>query len=95
MLLMCGVCIVAPLQVLDMPLPELEQLKTMKVNFHNERAELVSEQTLRLAKDAVVGELLAELKKVLGAAVGDRPLRLMEVFNSKIYKVRARGECDA
>ncbi|GIL82845.1 hypothetical protein Vretimale_8198 [Volvox reticuliferus] len=49
-------------EVLDLPLHEMEQLKTVKVSFHNERGEFVGEQhSLRLRKEATVTDLLMEL----------------------------------
>ncbi|KAG2434916.1 hypothetical protein HYH02_012114 [Chlamydomonas schloesseri] len=49
-------------EVLDLPLEEMEQLKTVRVAFHNERGEFVGEQhTIRLRRDSPVSELLAEL----------------------------------
>ncbi|KXZ54806.1 hypothetical protein GPECTOR_4g877 [Gonium pectorale] len=49
-------------EVLDLPLEEMEQLKTVKVSFHNERGEYVGEQhSLRLRREATVADLLTEL----------------------------------
>ncbi|KAG2490856.1 hypothetical protein HYH03_010774 [Edaphochlamys debaryana] len=59
-------------EVLDLPLEEMEQLKTVKVSYHNERGEFVGEQhSLRLKKDAPVSELLAELGRRLQAAAAE------------------------
>ncbi|KAK9823704.1 hypothetical protein WJX72_004794 [[Myrmecia] bisecta] len=74
-------------EVLDLPLPELERLKTLKVVFHNEKTEEVATHTVRLPKESVVGDVLAALALQLGPAVAARPLRLLEVFYCKIYKV--------
>ena len=56
--------------------------------FHKESGEFASEHMVRLAKDKLVGDILLELKKALGPAVQDKTMRLMEVHNSKIFKVR-------
>ncbi|GFR50365.1 hypothetical protein Agub_g12576, partial [Astrephomene gubernaculifera] len=49
-------------EVLDLPLEEMEQLKTVKVSFHNERGEFVGEQhSLRLRRETTVADLLTEL----------------------------------
>ena len=75
-------------EVLDIPLPELEQLKTLKVSFHAANTKLVQEFQLRLPKNATVQDVLEEIKSQLGDKVGpDRKLRLLELFYSQIYKV--------
>eukprot|EP00877_Chromochloris_zofingiensis_P003568 jgi/Chrzof1/13211/Cz07g24170.t1 len=74
-------------EVLDLPLPQLEQLKTLKINFHNEKTDFVDTHTIRLPRDSCVADVLEELRKRLGDEYADKKLRLMEVFNSKIYKV--------
>lgn len=52
-------------QVLDLPLPQLEQLKTIRVSFHNDKTELVDTYTLRIPKAGSVKELLQELDRQL------------------------------
>ena len=42
---------------------------------------------MRLPKDSNVGQLLAELRGLLPAAYSSAPLRLLEIYMSKIYKV--------
>mmetsp|Transcript_35695 Transcript_35695/g.79387 ORF Transcript_35695/g.79387 Transcript_35695/m.79387 type:complete len:1131 (+) Transcript_35695:131-3523(+) len=79
-------------EVLDMPLNELEQLKTLRVFLYNDKAEQASEHTVRLPKNSTVGDVLVELQKQAGAAAAGRPLRLLEVYNSKIYKICDPGE---
>ncbi|GLC41652.1 hypothetical protein PLESTB_000692700 [Pleodorina starrii] len=62
-------------EVLDLPLHEMEQLKTVKVSFHNGRGEFVGEQhSLRLRKEASVADLLAELAgRLVQAAAAAAP----------------------
>lgn len=73
-------------EILDLPLPELERLKTLKVAFHNQKTELVCEQQVRLPKESCVEDVLQHLKGVLGdKAQGD--LRMLEVCYHRIYKV--------
>jgi len=74
-------------EVLDIPLPQLEQLKTLKVSFHAPNTKLVEEFQLRLPKNATVGDVLNELKSKLGDKVKGRKIRLLELFYSQIYKV--------
>ena len=72
-------------EVLDIPLFELERLKSLKIAFHNEKAEEVDTYTLRLPKDSKVEEVLQELRRRIPSC-GSEQLRLMEVFYHKIYK---------
>ena len=74
-------------EVLDMPLPELQELKTLKVFFHGLNTKLVEEFQLRLSKSAAVKDVLEEVRSRLGTRVGGRKLRLLELFYSQIYKV--------
>ncbi|KAG1662438.1 hypothetical protein FOA52_004019 [Chlamydomonas sp. UWO 241] len=74
-------------EVLDMPLAELEKLKTLRVSFYNDKAEFVAEHNVRLSKEGCVADVLTELGRLLGPAAEGRRLRLMEVYNSKVYKV--------
>ena len=75
-------------EVLDIPLPELEQLKTLKVCFHASNTKLVQEFHLRLPKNATVKDVLDELRSQLGDKVqAHTKLRLLELFYSQIYKV--------
>eukprot|EP00803_Ostreobium_quekettii_P004318 evm.model.scf_1518.4 EVM.evm.TU.scf_1518.4 scf_1518:22440-34055(-) len=74
-------------EILDMPLPELEKLKCLRVQFHNEKCECIGEHQVRLPKDKFVADLLGELRKELGEEYEGKPMRLMEVYHGKIFKV--------
>ncbi|KAL6327368.1 hypothetical protein AAG906_018970 [Vitis piasezkii] len=63
-------------EVLDIPLPELQGLKTLKVAFHHATKEEVVIHTIRLPKQSTV-----ELSHP------NAELRLLEVFYHKIYKI--------
>lgn len=58
-----------------------------QVCFYNSRTEEVSSHTLRLPKEGCVSDLLAELQRQLGEEHSGRPLRLLEISYSRIYKV--------
>ena len=73
-------------EILDIPLFELERLKSLKIAFHDDKAEEVETYTLRLPKDSKVEEVLQELRRRIPNA-GSEQLRLMEVFYHKIYKI--------
>eukprot|EP00798_Chlamydomonas_sp_ICE-L_P025290 gene25290-10943_t len=70
------------------------------VSYHNEKGELMSELTLRLPKESLIEDVLEEFQRTMesstdaavsAAAVANRKagrvLRLMEVYNNKVYKV--------
>uniref|UniRef100_A0A7S3QRP1 ubiquitinyl hydrolase 1 n=1 Tax=Dunaliella tertiolecta TaxID=3047 RepID=A0A7S3QRP1_DUNTE len=74
-------------EILDMPLEQLEQLKTFKVYFHKESTEQASEHTVRVQREGTVADVLEQLAQQLGPAAQQRALRLMEVHSSKLYKI--------
>jgi hypothetical protein len=63
---------------------------SLQIQFHNDKAEFVGEHVVRVPRAGNVGDVLAELSKRLGADYEGRQLRLLEVYQSKIYKVTAR-----
>mmetsp|Transcript_19656 Transcript_19656/g.42954 ORF Transcript_19656/g.42954 Transcript_19656/m.42954 type:complete len:1106 (-) Transcript_19656:700-4017(-) len=73
-------------EVLDIPLPELERLKILKVAFHNHKTEMVGEHQVRLPKESCVEDVLNALREKLGPTVTGE-LRMLEVCYSRIYKV--------
>ncbi|KAL2322216.1 hypothetical protein Fmac_026595 [Flemingia macrophylla] len=74
-------------EVLDIPLPELQGLKTLKVAFHHATKDEVVSHTIRLPKQSTVGDVLDDLKTKVELSDPDAELRLLEVFYHKIYKV--------
>merc|ERR1719464_1649073 len=86
-------------EVLSIPLPEYEAKKSLKVSWHNRATEEVKVVHLLLNKEGTVGDALAALSKEVPteAPTGDamdvaeppapRRLRMMEVFNHRIYKI--------
>lgn len=74
-------------EVLDIPLPELQGLKTLKVAFHHATKDEVTIHTIRLPKQSTVGEVLNDLKTKVELSHPDAELRLLEVFYHKIYKI--------
>ncbi|KAL5076247.1 hypothetical protein RYX36_015231 [Vicia faba] len=74
-------------EVLDIPLPELQGLKTLKVAFHHAIKDEVVSHTIRLPKQSTVGDVLDDLKTKVELSHPDAELRLLEVFYHKIYKV--------
>ncbi|KAL9238674.1 hypothetical protein vseg_013065 [Gypsophila vaccaria] len=74
-------------EILDIPLPELQGLKTLKVAFHHATKEEVTIHTIRLPKPSTVGDVLNDLKTKVELSHPDAELRLLEVFYHKIYKI--------
>ena len=87
-------------EILDIPLQEYEAKKSLKVSWHNAASEETQVVHLLLDKEATVGDALDELarRQLSEAASGavasapahplaPRSLRMMEVFNHRIYKV--------
>eukprot|EP00899_Mesostigma_viride_P017736 jgi/Mesvir1/25964/Mv20952-RA.3 len=72
-------------EVLDIPLPEFERLKTLNVYLHNERTEEVAVLSVRLPKNSTVGDVLAVVKSMPECAnMGE--LRMFPTLNSRIHK---------
>ncbi|XP_057778704.1 ubiquitin C-terminal hydrolase 12-like isoform X2 [Salvia miltiorrhiza] len=74
-------------EVLDIPLPELQGLKTLKVAFHHATKDEVVIHTIRLPKQSTVGDVINDLKRKVELSHPDAELRLLEVFYHKIYKI--------
>ncbi|KAL9266601.1 Ubiquitin C-terminal hydrolase 13-like protein [Drosera capensis] len=74
-------------EVLDIPLPELEGLKTLKVAFHHATKDDVTIHTVRLPKQSTVGDVLNDLKLKVELSHPDAELRMLEVFYHKIFKI--------
>nr|KAJ0185336.1 hypothetical protein LSAT_V11C900474120 [Lactuca sativa] len=74
-------------EVLDIPLPELQGLKTLKVAFHHATKDEVVIHTIRLPKQSTVGDVITDLKTKVELSHPDAELRLLEVFYHKIYKI--------
>ncbi|CAL5365147.1 unnamed protein product [Camellia sinensis] len=74
-------------EVLDIPLPELQGLKTLKVAFHHATKDEVVIHTIRLPKHSTVGDVINDLKTKVELSHPNAELRLLEVFYHKIYKI--------
>ncbi|KNA18760.1 hypothetical protein SOVF_067780 isoform B [Spinacia oleracea] len=74
-------------EVLDIPLPELQGLKNLKVAFHHTTKDEVVIHNIRLPKQSTVGDVIDELKTKVELSHPDAELRLLEVFYHKIYKI--------
>ncbi|KAK9156956.1 hypothetical protein Scep_003530 [Stephania cephalantha] len=79
-------------EVLDIPLPELQGLKTLKVAFHHATKDEVVIHSIRLPKQSSVGDVINDLKTKVELSHPDAELRLLEVFYHKIYKIFPHSE---
>ncbi|KAI3914508.1 hypothetical protein MKW92_004447 [Papaver armeniacum] len=79
-------------EVLDIPLLELQDLKTLKVAFrHSTKNEIVF-HFIRLPKQSTVGDLLNDLKTKVEVSHPDAELRLLRILSHKIDKVYPLNE---
>ncbi|GJU62002.1 ubiquitin carboxyl-terminal hydrolase 12-like protein isoform X2 [Tanacetum coccineum] len=74
-------------EVLDIPLPELQCLKTLKVAFHHATKDEVVIHTIILPKQSTVADMINDLKTKVELSHKDAELRLVEIFYHKIYKI--------
>uniref|UniRef100_A0A2P2MFR1 ubiquitinyl hydrolase 1 n=1 Tax=Rhizophora mucronata TaxID=61149 RepID=A0A2P2MFR1_RHIMU len=74
-------------EVLDIPLPELQGLKNLKVAFHHANKDEAVIHNIRLPKQSTVGDVINELKTKVELSHPNAELRLLEVFYHKIYKI--------
>lgn len=74
-------------EILDIPFPELQGLKTLKVAFHHSTKDEVSVHSIRLPKQSTVGDVINELKTKVELSNPNADIRLLEVFYHKIYKI--------
>ncbi|XP_048426479.1 ubiquitin C-terminal hydrolase 12-like [Pyrus x bretschneideri] len=74
-------------EVLDIPLPELERLKTLKIAFLHATKYEVGIHSIRLPKQSTVGDLINVLKTKVELSHPNAELRLLEIFYHKIYKI--------
>lgn len=80
-------------EVLDMPLPELERLKSLKISFHGTDTKLVDTLDIRMPRESCVRDVLEELRGRLGNKVTPgAKMRFMETYLSKIYKVLSEDD---
>ncbi|KAH7512299.1 hypothetical protein FEM48_Zijuj12G0075900 [Ziziphus jujuba var. spinosa] len=79
-------------EVLDIPLPELQGLKNLKVAFHHATKDEVVIHNIRLPKQSTVRDVINVLKTKVELSNPNAELRLLEVFYHKIYKIFPHNE---
>ncbi|KAI3461224.1 hypothetical protein Pfo_017887 [Paulownia fortunei] len=79
-------------EILDMPLPELQGLRLLKVAFRNATNYEMEIHNIRLPKESTVGDVLDDLRMKAELSHPKAELRLLEVFTHKIYKIFPSSE---
>ncbi|CAN4100824.1 unnamed protein product [Withania somnifera] len=74
-------------EVLEIPFPEVQSLKTLKVAFHHASKDEVVIHMVKLPKQSTVDDVINNLKTKVELSHPDAELRLLEVFCHKIYKI--------
>ncbi|GJN17517.1 hypothetical protein PR202_gb04593 [Eleusine coracana subsp. coracana] len=80
-------CDILYYEILDIPLPELENMKTLRVAFHNATNNEVSFHLIRLPKSSTLFELIEDLKSRVAISCNDAEFRFFDVYLHKICKV--------
>ncbi|XP_061338198.1 ubiquitin C-terminal hydrolase 13-like [Gastrolobium bilobum] len=79
-------------EVLDIPLLDLHGWKNLKIGFHQATKDDVVILTVTLPKQSTVADVLDDLKTKVSLSHRNIDLRLLEVFNHKIYKIFSPDE---
>ncbi|XP_048432621.1 ubiquitin C-terminal hydrolase 12-like [Pyrus x bretschneideri] len=81
------VCDILYYEVLDIPLPEVQALKSLKVDFHHATRDEVRIHNIRLPKHSTVGNVINILKRKVQLSHPNAEIRLLQVYYHKIYRV--------
>ncbi|KAL0460854.1 UNVERIFIED_CONTAM: Ubiquitin carboxyl-terminal hydrolase 12 [Sesamum latifolium] len=79
-------------EILDMPLPELQGLRTLKVAFRHGTNNEMEIYNIRLPKESTVADVLSDLRMKAELSHPNAELRLLEVFTHRIYKIFPSSE---
>ncbi|KAL0418388.1 UNVERIFIED_CONTAM: Ubiquitin carboxyl-terminal hydrolase 13 [Sesamum radiatum] len=79
-------------EILDMPLPELQGLRTLKVAFRHATNNEMEIYNIRLPKESTVADVLSDLRMKAELSHPNAELRLLEVFTHRIYKIFSSSE---
>jgi len=85
-------CDILYYETLDIPLPELEGLKTLRVAFQNATNYEVSFHIMRSPKSNTLFDLIEDLKSKVELSCNHAEFRLFEVYLHKICKVYQPGD---
>ncbi|KAK4408376.1 Ubiquitin carboxyl-terminal hydrolase 12 [Sesamum angolense] len=79
-------------EILDMPLPELQGLRTLKVAFRHATNNEMEIYNIRLPQESTVADVLSDLRMKAELSHPNAELRLLEVFTHRIYKIFSSSE---
>ncbi|CAA0841356.1 Ubiquitin carboxyl-terminal hydrolase 13 [Striga hermonthica] len=79
-------------EILDMPLPELQGLRTLKVAFRNASNLEMTIHNVRVPKEGTVSDILDDIRLKAEVSHPETELRLLEVFSHRIYKIFPSSE---
>ena len=78
-------------ETLDMPLPALEQLKPLRVEWLPAGGPAQT-HTVRVPREATVADALVAVAAAVGGPAAGTALRLLEIFSHRVYKVFAPAD---
>ncbi|TQD85676.1 hypothetical protein C1H46_028728 [Malus baccata] len=81
------VCDILYYEVLDIPLPEVQALKSLKVVFHHATRDELEIHNIRLPKHSTVANVINILKRKVQLSHPSAEIRLLQVYYHKIYRV--------
>ncbi|KAL3620230.1 ubiquitin carboxyl-terminal hydrolase 13 [Castilleja foliolosa] len=79
-------------EILDMPLPELQCLRTLQVAFRNATNHEIEIHNIRVPREGNVSDVLDDLRLKAELSHPEAELRLLEVFSHRIYKIFSSSE---
>lgn len=71
---------------LTLPIQELENNKLLKIDWYNQKVVLEKSHNILVGKNSIFADVIAKLKEVVELK-GTQEIRLLEVHNSKIYRL--------
>ncbi|KAI3914337.1 hypothetical protein MKW98_014944 [Papaver atlanticum] len=74
-------------EVLDIPLPELQCLRSLKVEFCHATKDDTVVYRIRLPQESTVGDVINDLKTKVELSHPDAELRLLEIFMHRIHEI--------
>ncbi|XP_015699161.1 ubiquitin C-terminal hydrolase 13-like isoform X2 [Oryza brachyantha] len=81
------ICDILYYEVLDIPLPLLQGLITLRIAFYHATNNEVSSHFIRLPKGSTVSMLIEHIKSKVELSYSGAEFRIFEVYNNKISKV--------
>ncbi|XP_057458869.1 ubiquitin C-terminal hydrolase 12-like isoform X2 [Lotus japonicus] len=79
-------------EVLDIPLPQLQDLKCLRVAFYYSTKNEVLSYLIRMPNHSTVMDMISQLKNKLQLSSPDANLKLLQVLDHKIYKTYSYDE---